>query len=163
MEKTFGATERHDRLIVYGSGRSVLIYGFGEENGTGYDYRQTFDQCPSADEIKAILKEHIDSLTDGKILNGFVWNGKNVYLSTENQFNFKAAYDVAVQTGGATLPVRFKLGEDEHGSPVYYVFTDMAEFTDFYTKALAYIVTVLNEGWEEKDTAKEWVRNELEP
>ena len=36
-----------------------------------------------------------------------------VWLSSENQFNYKAAYDLAVQTGGATLPVTFKFGTDE--------------------------------------------------
>jgi hypothetical protein len=33
----------------------------------------------------------------------------------------------------------------------------MAEFTDFYTNAISFINQTLNEGWEEKDAAKEWV------
>lgn len=156
MEKVYGATERHDTLIIHGTGRCVLIYGFGDEDGIGFDYRHTFDHTPTSSEVLDVITTHVNGLTDKKILSGFVWNERNVWLSTENQFNFKAAYDVAVQTGGMTLPIKFKLGETD-GMPNYYVFEDMATFTDFYTKALAFIIETLNIGWVEKDAAKEWV------
>lgn len=157
MEKVFGTEARHDSLIVLGTRRSILIYGYGEEDGMGYDYRHTFDNIPTAMEVLTVITNHVNELTDQKILSGYQWNGMNVWLSSENQFNFKAAYDVAVQTGGMTLPVKFKLGETD-GEPNYYVFEDMATFTDFYTKALAYIIEILNTGWVEKDAAKEWVQ-----
>lgn len=156
MEKVYGTTERHDTLIIHGTGRCVLIYGFGDEDGMGFDYRHTFDHIPTSSEVLDVITTHVNGLTDKKILSGFVWNERNVWLSTENQFNFKAAYDVAVQTGGMTLPIKFKLGETD-GMPNYYVFEDMATFTDFYTKALAFIIETLNVGWIEKDSAKEWV------
>lgn len=158
MEKVFGATERHDQLIAYGHG-AVLIFGYGEEDGTGYDNRHTFNHRPTAEEVLEVIMGHVNGLTDEKILSGFVWNGKSVWLSSENQFNFKAAFDVAVQTSGATLPVKFKLGEDAAGDPVYHVFSDMAEFSDFYTSAITFIMTALNEGWAEKDAAKKWVES----
>ena len=85
------------------------------------------------------------------ILNGFVWNEKTVYLSSENQFNFKAAYDLAVQTSSQSLPITFKLGES-NGVPVYHTFEQMSEFTDFYTKAVAFINQTLAEGWAKKDS-----------
>ena len=157
MEKVYGTEERHDSLIIHKTKRAVLIYGYGEENGMGYDFRHTFDHEPTAMEVLEVITNHVNELTDQKILSGYQWNGYNVWLSTENQFNFKAAYDVAVQTGGATLPIKFKLGETE-GEPNYFVFEDMATFTDFYTNALAYIIEVLNVGWIEKDSAKEWVQ-----
>ncbi len=157
MEKVFGAEERHDALIRFGTKRSVLIYGYGEDGNGGYDYRHTFDHIPTEEEVLEVITNHVNGLTDMKILSGYVWNGINVWLSSENQFNFKAAYDVAVQTAGATLPIKFKLGESD-GEPNYYVFTDMMTFTDFYTKALAYIIETLNAGWMEKDAAKEWVQ-----
>lgn len=50
------------------------------------------------------------------------------------------------------MPVKFKLGENEDGEPVYHTFEDMNEFTDFYTKAIAFINQCLNEGWERKDS-----------
>ena len=152
MEKIFGATERHDQLLVFGTERAVLIYGYGEDDGQGYDYRHTFDNKPTEQEIRDVIIAQINANTDAKILKGFVWQEKQVWLSKENEFNFKAAYDLAVQTGGATLPVKFKLGEDGNGNPVYHTFTELSEFTDFYTKAIAFVNTTLNEGWAEKDS-----------
>ena len=158
MNKTFGATERHDQLIVYGKGmKAILIYGYGEENEQGYDWRNEFTHKPDKHEVLQTIVDHVNKLTDEKILTGFTWNNKPVYLSFENQFNYKAAYDLAFQTNGASLPVKFKLGEDEEGKPINHTFRSMDSFTDFYTKVIAHVNTALNEGWAEKDAATEWV------
>ena len=69
------------------------------------------------------------------------------------QFNYKSAYDLAVQTAGATLPITFKFGTDKQ--PQYRKFTTLDELTDFYSKAKAYIQTTLAKGWKEKD-AIDW-------
>ena len=107
---------------------------------------------PTKEQIKdAIIKDINDSVVR-QIHEGFEWNDKPVWLSSENQFNFKAAYDLAVQTKGKSLPVKFKLGETAEGEPVYHTFEEMSEFTDFYTKAIAFINTCLNDGWELKDS-----------
>ena len=87
---------------------------------------------------------------DRQILSGFVWNNMSVWLSSENQFNYKAAFDLAMQTDGATLPVTFKFGTTE--APVYHEFTTVSELTDFYTAAMAHVNTVLKAGWMEKDS-----------
>lgn len=112
--------------------------------------------CPVTNESEKEKRQNyidkVNAATDAKILTGFVWRAKNVYLSSENQFNFKAAYDLAVMSGGQTLPVKFKLGEDGDGNPVYHTFTELSEFTDFYTSALAFVNETLNEGWNEKDS-----------
>lgn len=157
MEKVYGTEVRRDALIMFDTNRAVLIYGYGEENDMGYDYRHDFGHIPTEAEVLDVITTHINKLTDMKILSGYVWNGMNVWLSSENQFNFKAAFDVAVLTNGAILPVRFKLGETDN-EPNYYVFENMEDFTDFYTKAIAFIQQCLNEGWTEKDSAKEWVK-----
>ena len=72
-----------------------------------------------------------------------------VWLSSENQFNYKASHDLAVQTSGATLPVTFKLGTDEN--PVYKVFDNLGQLTGFYRQVMLYIQDVLAEGWKKKD------------
>lgn len=154
MEKIYGAKERQDGLYSIGRNKWELFYGFGKDNPddeSGYNWRQKFKQKPSLADIRAIIKETINNETDRKILEGFVWKGMPVWLSTENQFNYKAAYDLAVQTNGATLPVRFKFGTD--AVPVYYNFESLEDFADFYTQAMVHINTVLNEGWAEKDLA----------
>lgn len=154
MEKIYGAKERQDGLYSIGRNKWELFYGFGKDNPddeSGYNWRQKFKQKPSLADIRAIIKETINNETDRKILEGFVWKGMPVWLSTENQFNYKAAYDLAVQTNGATLPVRFKFGTD--AAPVYYTFESLEDFADFYAQAMIHINTVLNEGWTEKDLA----------
>ena len=119
-----------------------------------------FQHIPTRQEVVDTIHAHVNALTDRKILTGFQWQGHHVYLSTENQFNFKAAYDLAVQTAGATLPVTFKLGEDpDTATPTYFTFQDMQTFTHFYTSAIAFINQALNDGWQQKDAATEWAQS----
>ncbi len=112
-------------------------------------------QVVTLQDIKDAIIADINAQTEEKILTGFVWQEKPVWLSSENQFNFKAAYDLAMQTKGKSLPMKFKLGENTDGEPVYHTFEDLSEITDFYTKAIVYINQCLNEGWERKD-AIDW-------
>ena len=101
------------------------------------------------EEIRTLVMSWYNSQTDAAILSGFAYNGVPVWLSTENQYNYKTAYDLAVQTGGETLPVTFKFGSDEQ--PEHHTFSRLDELKDFYTKAVRYIQKVLAEGWEKKD------------
>lgn len=150
MEKIYGTTQRQDGLQRIGRNKWLLYYGYYEtEGGSAYEYRHTFDHKPSLDEIKAVVIKQINADTDQRILSGFVWNDKPVWLSTENQFNYKAAYDIAVQTGGATLPVKFKFGTDNEA--IYHKFETLEELSDFYIKCLAYVQQVLAECWDEKE------------
>jgi hypothetical protein len=125
-------------------------------NGDLYEWYEVYmskkqlSQLTLAD-VKTAIIDDINARTDAKILSGLVWNGKPVWLSQENQFNFKAAYDLAVQTQGATLPVTFKLGEAEDGTPVYHTFETMEDSTDFYTAAVNHIHQCVADGWTEKD------------
>lgn len=114
---------------------------------------QEFDHKPTVDEIKEVVLAWCNEQVDGKILSGFKWRGYDVWLSTENQFNYKAAYDLAVQANGASLPVTFKFGSTLE--PAYYAFESLADISDFYVSAMLYINSTLAEGWREKD-AIDW-------
>lgn len=121
-----------------------------EQGGKEYTYQQAdFAHKPTLEEVKNVILSYVDSKTDEKILTGFVWEGNNVWLSSEAQFNYKAAYDLAVQTQGASLPVTFKFGSIDN--PVYHEFTTVEELNDFFTKAMAHVNGCLAEGWTEKD------------
>lgn len=109
----------------------------------------TFNHIPTLAEIKAIITDYYNKQIDQQILCGFVWNNMKVWLSTENQFNYKVAYDLAVQTGGATLPITFKFGDETEA--VYHVFQTLDELTDFYLASINYVQSVLQEGWKKKD------------
>lgn len=119
------------------------------ETNVGTWTKHTFMTKKSSGQIKDFILSEMNKRIDEKIVSGFTWNEMPVWLSTENQFNYKAAYDLAVQTNGANLPLVFKFGSTE--SPVYHTFTTVEELTDFYVSATKYINETLAEGWARKD------------
>lgn len=104
---------------------------------------------PSREIIRTVILGWYNEEIDREILSGFVYEGMPVWLSSENQFNYKAAYDLAVQTGGQNLPVTFKLGADDE--PYYRTFETVSDLQDFYVKAMKHIQDALSEGWKKKD------------
>lgn len=103
-------------------------------------------------DVKDAIIGEINSSVNKKIQSGFKWKENPVWLSSENQINFKAAYDLAVQTKGKILPMTFKIGETPEGELVYHTFGDLSEFKDFYIKEIEFINACLNEGWKLKDS-----------
>lgn len=103
---------------------------------------------PTLQEIKDIVLGWCNADIDNRILSGFVWRDIPVWLSMENQFNYKAAYDIAAQSGGEILPT-FKFGTTE--SPVYHKFESLEELKGFYISAMSYVTDTLATGWQEKD------------
>ena len=114
-----------------------------------YEERE-FNYRPSLEQLQEVIKAWFNKEIDNKIIGGFEWKEMPIWLSSENQFNYKTAYDLAVQTNGASLPIKFKFGTDE--SPVYYTFESLEDFSVFYMSAVAHVNTVLNEGWEKKES-----------
>lgn len=119
------------------------------EDGSSTYMEEEFNHYPTDEEIRQTIIGWFNVQTEEQILSGFEWNGMRVWLSTENQFNYKAAYDLAVQTAGATLPVTFKFGTDD--VPCYHTFKTIEDLTDFYTKAMKHIQSSLANGWNNKD------------
>ena len=167
MNKVFGKISDFSYFRDEGS-RMVVCYGKENVDGTDATWYEVYlpktqHNSISFEIVKKAIIADINLRTDKKILSGFVWEGINVWLSTENQFNFKAAYDLAIQTQGQSLPVTFKVGEDSEGLPVYHTFTSMEDFTNFYTQAIAFVNQCLVEGWQEKDSIDFDVYQELFP
>lgn len=128
-------------------------YGEGVDSSAVTFMYEDYNHKPTIDEIKAVVLAWHNEQIDEQIVSGFKWRGYDVWLSTENQFNYKAAYDLAVQTNGASLPVTFKFGSTFE--PLYYTFESLADISDFYVSAMSYINSTLAEGWREKD-AIDW-------
>lgn len=152
MYKVYGAEYRMDGLYKIGYSTFELFYGFGKDNPTdefGWTWRQRFTSKPTLEEIEQTIKSTINSETDKKILSGFVWEGLPVWLSSENQFNYKMAYDLAVQLNGTNLPVTFKFGTDD--KPEYHTFETLSEFSDFYLAMSKHITDTIKAGWDEKE------------
>lgn len=146
-------------ILLYGDAVKIAfdyepLYEYDEDGkqiqtDVGTWSEHVFRSRPSVGQIRDFILLEINKRTDQKILSGFVWNGMQVWLSTENQFNYKAAYDLAVQTGGANLPIVFKFGSNDE--PKYHKFDTVEELTDFYVKAMTYINEQLAIGWAKKD------------
>lgn len=120
----------------------------GENMGVSFVEKE-FLYKPTIAEIKETILNWMNEQTDNRIISGFVWNDMQVWLSSENQFNYKAAYDLAVQTNGVNLPTVFKFGTTE--KPIYHKFDTVEELSDFYIKAMKYINEQLAIGWYAKD------------
>lgn len=119
------------------------------EDGSADYMEENFLGKPSGEIIRTVILGWYNEQIDREILSGFVYEGMPVWLSSENQFNYKAAYDLAVQTGGQNLPVTFKLGADDE--PYYRTFETVSDLQDFYVKAMKHIQDALSEGWKKKD------------
>ena len=122
----------------------------GYESVTFYETEIIKNRKPSLEDVKRAIIAEVNKVIDEKIISEFTWNGMAIWLSSENQFNYKAAYDLAVQTGGQTLPVVFKFGTTDE--PVYHQFSSIEELSDFYLKAIQFISDTLATGWAMKDS-----------
>lgn len=154
MQKIYGSPKRQDGLSQIGRHEYELIYGFGkdhESDENGWNWRQTIDHLPTESEIRDIIEAHINAITAERILKDFSWNGKPVWLSAENQTNLQRAYAVAIATEGKNLPLKYKLGECEDGSPIYHTFTKTDVLGDFIQKMDEHIQKAVSDGYNEKD------------
>lgn len=104
-----------------------------------------FDYKPTMAEVKAFVLEVIDEQVKSKIISGFVWQEKPVWLSVENQLNF----------AHATAPVTLKIGEDADMAAIYHEFQTAAELEAFNISCNAWKQQCLADGWAEKD-AVDW-------
>ena len=151
--KLYGVKERRDGIVEMSARHYVLFFGFGSDSADdkyGYCWRKDYDHRPAQEELQADLVALVNRSVDEKILTGFAYEGNPVYLSSENQFNYKAAFDICMMTNGANLPVTFKFGDEQ--KPVYRKFETKDELKGFFLQAMDFISKTLSEGWTEKDT-----------
>lgn len=137
-----------------------------ESEDVSYEYNEVvFDHKPTLQEIKDVILGEIDTQTDAKILCGYEWTvlhgpdeGKTVkvWLSDENQRNFKAMHDAAVMyPQEADWPIEYKVSETEDKTPINEYFDNIQELAAFYLGGIGYIDRCLKEGWQRKD-AIDW-------
>lgn len=98
-------------------------------------------QKPSLEQIKDAVINDINARVKDNIISGFVWNGKPVWLSEENQMNF--AQGVA--------PVTLKIGEEEDKTPIYQDFETADELRSFSDECSVWKQQCLTDGYAEKD------------
>ena len=125
--------------------RVVVMYGLTPTTGDMAEwYQLSFYKKqgrPSFEQVKAAIIADINERVKAKIIGGFVWNEKPVWLSEENQMNFTQA----------VVPATFKIGEDANGDPIYQEFATKTELKAFVEACVQWKQQCLSDGWAEKD------------
>lgn len=83
----------------------------------------------------------INAITDMKILTEFEYKGERFYLTTENQINFGNMYIIK---DSLNYPVTVKTQTG------FMELKDIAEVSDFYIQAVAFVKKCIEDGWNEK-------------
>ncbi len=165
MNNKFNGIKADYAPVREDASRIIISYGLTKLSKDSYEWMEVYlykkqqNSLTLADVKKAILGD-IDAETDAKILCGYQWTvlhgddaGKtaNVWLSKENQMNYKAKHDAAKDYPTlVTFPMKYKIAETEDSEDIYEEFQDIEELAQFFLGAVSYIETCVNEGWTKK-------------
>lgn len=125
-----------------------------------YLYKRQNSSMLTLEAVKKAILSDIDADTDANILSGYQWTvlhgddeGKvaSVWLSKENQMNYKAKHDAARDYPDlVTFPMKYKIAETEESVDVYEEFQDINELAQFFIGAISHIESCVNAGWARK-------------
>ena len=130
-----------DEIIISSDAEFLKQYGYEV-------YISQPAQISLEDEIK-MSNERINKETDEKILNDFVWNDNEFYLTMENQQNFANMY-LAKEILTFPQTVKTKTG--------FAIIENVGELSGFYFAGVTFIKKCLEEGWQRKTDAEEEIR-----
>ena len=123
-----------DKITTY-TNNEMFLKEHGYEEYVPTLYKPTMEE-EIEDSIKMINRE-----TDERILNDFVWNGNEFYLSLENQFNFKNLYDLR-ERKEYPVTIKTKTG--------FTTLNDVHDVEEFYLSGVKFVEECLKECWERK-------------
>ena len=147
MEKIYGATAAQDGVVKVSNRSYILFFGYGEDGMGGYNYLHRFDHEPTEEELRAVIEAHVNEQTQERIVGGYKWDGKTVWLSGENQQNYTSAY----LTGELPVKVRLYDGDDDTSATVLELRT-AEEVSEFYHGMVQHVRQCVEEGWNVKDS-----------
>jgi hypothetical protein len=163
MFRNIGKREEYTEILHLGKDvwriewdiRPVSDEDSEDEGGLVSWEQEMFRRKPDMSEIKETIVSYFDSEARRRITDGFEYIGRDgekvtPKLSIENQMDYKNMYDMAVRTGGATLPFIVKYGDPAEAS--YYEITDLNEMESFYTSMVAHITACVTECRAAKDS-----------
>jgi len=140
MKKIFAATGRQDGVQQIGRKRWEIFYGYGKDGDNEYNYRQTLEYKPTPEEVRQIILDQINANVQEEILQGMRWNGREVWLSAENQRNI-------VLAASLNASITLKLGTDED----YELHTFDADEVETFAKVVQeHIESAIAKGRREK-------------
>lgn len=121
---------------------------------SGYKYQQFLIVGSEAIEsIKPTINNYYNELCSNEILQGFKLNSDIVWLSPENQMNYKIFYDFALSNHQNKLefkPIKIKVGEETESK--YHVFDSFDEFQKFVFDYTEHIQNTISKYWTIKDS-----------
>lgn len=104
---------------------------------------------PTLEELIEQSNQAINNMTDEKILNEFVYDDAEFYLTTENQTNFANMF---IARDFLTYPQMVKTKDG------FYEIKDVSEVSGFYLAGVNFIKECLEDGWRQKAEAEAEIR-----
>ena len=147
MEKIYGASAAQDGVVKVSNKSYILFFGYGEDSMGGYNYRHRFDHKPTEEELRAVIEAHVNEQTQERIVGGYQWKGKQVWLSGENQQNYTSDYLAGV------LPVKVRVYNPyAEASGTVALLETPEELADFYNGMVQHVRQCIEDGWSVKDS-----------
>ena len=147
MEKIYGASSAQDGVVKVSNKSYILFFGYGEDSMGGYNYRHRFDHKPTVDELRSVIEAHVNTMTQERIVGGYRWKGKQVWLSVENQQNYTSDYLAG------ELPVKVRVYDPDDDASGTVEFIEIPEeLADFYNGMVAHVRKCIEDGWSVKDS-----------
>lgn len=141
---------KYVECVNYISNKWVIRFDINKIDDNTYQYCEyIFDHKPIIDEVKNVIIQYYNEKADKEIICGFIWNDMSIWLSIENQINYKAIYDLMNINELAVFPLHLKFRKD--GDDIMYSFMTKDDYLDFYEKQIIYVKNVLQKYWNIKD------------
>ena len=118
-------------------------------------------------DLRTKILAQIDDKTNQLITYGFVFMGKNIRLTLEDQHNYDGEYNLIkafIEDGipeSMIFPIYFKVWTNTDGSPVFFVMNNLVEMRNLISAGKMYIKDCLVRGWDIKNTIPTLTLNEL--
>ena len=147
MEKIYGASAAQDGVVKVSNKSYILFFGYGVDSMGGYNYRHRFDHKPTEEELRAVIETHVNEQTQERIVGGYQWKGKQIWLSGENQQNYTSDYLAGV------LPVKVRVYDTDADASGKVVLIETPEdLADFYHGMVQHVRKCIEDGWSVKDS-----------
>lgn len=133
------------------NGKYIVSWGLTKNNNDTYTWKYYItNRKPTPETIKEEINTYINENVKKSIINDFTWNGMKVYLSLENQIDYKLLFDITLLQDGTNLPEVIKLKQGKE--TVHYSIESVEEFKDFMLSMNRHIRECLKQGRELKES-----------
>lgn len=161
--RTSYSTESTQLFECFNKVKNTYIVRFDETKvDNGYKYQHFFvSGTDDIEVIKSTINNYYNELCSDEILKGFKLDSDIVWLSQENQMNYKIHYDFALVNNQNKLefkPIKIKIGDETESK--YHTFQSFEEYQKFVFDYTEHIQNTISKYWNTKD-AIDWSKYEI--